>query len=331
MARIFVAGFEGGDSDVTKFTTVSGATVVSSSGLSMDGSYCLRLGGSLTGYASLAVTSDDEMYAAFLFRKENGSTSGMISFFSGTTPIASLLSLTGTELLAAYMGTGTFLALSAISLAEDTTYLIEVYYKLADSGGRFSVKVNGISAFDFTGDTKPGADSTFNIIKFGYNSSMAAVYGNAVYDNIILDTTSWIGKTYIQKIVPDGAGATTNFTASTGANYTCVDEVPAVTTDYVYSNTNNHVDTYTAGALTGTIGTIKSVSVNAYAIKEGSATPQNLQLVTRPGSTDRVSASVAIPTSYAVLQGIWEVNPDTSAAWAESEVNATEIGVKVVA
>lgn len=330
MARIKIIGHEGGTSDITKYSSYSGATVISSTGLDMDSNYCLDCNAA-TEYAGVAFTADDEMYTAFLYRPTTLDNVCPISFWSGGTLIFSLRIFADGSINA---NAGGVLASSFTGLmTANATRFMEVYYKLADSGGRISVKINGVvvQGLDFTGDTKPSTDATFDAIRFGSAGVSTLTQGFAYFDNIILDTTAWIGKTYIQGLAVTGAGATTQLTPSAGNNYACVDEIPASATDYVYSNTNNHIDTYVAGDLTGTIGTIKSVSVNACAIKEGAATPTNLQLVTRPGSTDRVSADVAIPTSYAVLQAIWELNPDTSAAWVEAEVNATEIGIKVVA
>lgn len=330
MARIFTAGFEGGTGDITKFSGIDGANVISSSGLDMDGSYCLACDGG-SDFARISITADDEMYFAFLYRCSTigGSGNALIGFYSDATLLGRLVTAGGTSnVMQAMSGSSTLLASSAQALAENTTYFVEVYYKLADSGGRFAVKLNNISAIDFTGDTKPSTQTTFNGVVFGISGSTLS-YG--YFDNIILDDADWIGKTYIQGLAVTGAGTTTQFTPSAGANYACVDEIPVSTTDYISTNTNDHLDTYALANLTGTLGLIKSVSVNAYAIKEGSATPQNLKLAMLSGSTTDLSAGKAIPTSYAVLSNIWETDPDTSSAWDESGVNALEVGVKSAA
>ena len=64
-------------------------------------------------------------------------------------------------------GDGTTLQVSAEALTIGQTYLIEVYFSLADSGGRSVVKVDHIPWIDYTGDTKPGADTTIDNVFWG--------------------------------------------------------------------------------------------------------------------------------------------------------------------
>jgi hypothetical protein len=155
---------------------------------------------------------------------------------------------------------------------------------------------------------------------------------NIYWDDIILDDANWIGPTSIQGLVPTGAGATTGFTPSTGANYAAVDEVPASDADYVYTNTPNVVDTYALGNLTGTINSVKAVQVQARCMQEGSPAVPKVQLVTRPASTDRVSASKSVQTFVPKsVFNIWELNPEDSAAWEQADVDGMEIGIKAVA
>jgi hypothetical protein len=67
-------------------------------------------------------------------------------------------------------------------------------------------------------------------------------------------------------------------------------------------------------------------------MQEGSPAVPKIQLVTRPVSTDRVSASKDVQTfAPKSVFNIWELNPEDSAAWAEADVNGMEIGVKAVA
>jgi len=279
MARIFLDGFESGGLD--QFTSSSGATVVSSSGLSMDGNYCLLLGAD--GKASINLSSSiTELYLAFAYRPTGLSyyTNTVFSIWSVSTNLMQLKINDDGDFYAVANG------LSGLSYPGfctiNQTYFFEVYYKLDNVSGRVVVKSNGVSLFDSSGDTNPGAYTGFNIVMFGKDTAPWAT-GNAYYDNIILDSANWIGKTYIQGLAVTGVGTTTQLTPSTGSNYTCVDEIPASDTDYVYSNTVDQLDTYTLADLTGTIGTIKAVQVQSRVVKEGSATPQNVKLAVRSG------------------------------------------------
>jgi hypothetical protein len=107
-----------------------------------------------------------------------------------------------------------------------------------------------------------------------------------------------------------------------------VEEIPASDSDNVTVNSNDQVDTYAAGNLTGSIGSVVCVQVQARAVKEGASTPQNLALVVRTGGTDYPSADKAVPTVAKSLCNLWETNPNTAVAWTESDVNGAEIGIR---
>jgi len=323
MARIFLDGLESGGVDL--FTANSGATVVSTSGLSMDGTYCLEINGS-GDYVTKNVTAASEMYFAFLYRPTSYSNS-IIAFYMGAVLLGQLrLSSTGN--IVTYSST-TILQTSADILAIGTTYLIEVHYKIADSGGQLDVKLNGLQILTYLGDTKPGTETTFNSFRLGYVTS--SQYGYAYYDNIILESSGWVGSTHIQALLPTAAGTTTEFTPSAGANYACVDERPASNADYVSINAVDKTDTYAMGDLVGAIGAIKAVQVQARVVREGDSVPLNIKLAVRSGGSDYLSANNAIPSSASGVAAIWEVDPDTSSAWLSAGVNAIETGFKTAA
>ena len=55
---------------------------------------------------------------------------------------------------------------------------------------------------------------------------------------------------------------------------------------------------------------------------------QNLQMSVRTGGSDFFSSNVAISSSFATGQTIFDQNPDTAADWTTSEIDAVEIGLK---
>ena len=323
MARVFIDGFESGQFDLWD-TLVATYSVVSSAGLDMDGDYCAYL---TTGRADKDVTADDEMYFAFLYRPATSDARGVLSLYKDSTLMLDLRKVDATTPLKAYRGT-TLLDTGTQNFVLNTTYLIEVHIKIADSGGRFEVKVDSVSDIDFTGDTKEGANTQFNKVKLGYGS---ITYAYAYYDNFIMDDAAWIGETKIQAILPTGAGNSTNWTPSAGANYACVDERPASDADYVSINAVDTVDTYVAGNMVGGIDSVKCVQVQSRTELDGSPIPTNLKLVARSGGTDYFSGDKAVPAEPKSLWNIWENNPADAAAWEEADVNAMEIGIKSAA
>jgi hypothetical protein len=305
--------------------TVSGGTVPAAVA-GMDGSYNLLL--DITDFVQKVLPEDDEYYVAFRWRSPNNYNLALITFYNGATALGWLGRAATTGILTVYIGTGSGSPLlsSASGLSINTTYLVEVRFKPLNSGGVFQVKINGILVIDFSGDTTPGA-TTITSIKLGSQT----YYGWAYFDNIVVDNAAWPGNTKIQAIVPTGAGTAAQWTPSAGANYECVDEVPASEADYIQTNTVDHLDTYAVGDLVGTIATVKCVQAQALAIAEGAPTPPDIQLAVRSGGTDYFSADKQVPTGSAQLSHLWETDPATAAAWLEAGVNAMEIGVKAVA
>jgi hypothetical protein len=326
--RIFIDGYESGNHAM--WDAESNANVVSSAGLDMDGDYCLDLN-FLYEYVSKDITLTDEMYFAFLYRPTNAANSEeMLCTYNGGTSLIHIVRTSTSGVITGRSGISTLLVTGTASLSINTTYLIEVHIKIADSGGRIEVKVDGIQDIDFTGDTKPGADTQFDKVRLG-NGPAAAYPTYAYFDNFIMDDAAWIGDTNIQAVVPTSAGNSTNWTPSAGSNFECVDERPASDVDYVSINANDVVDTYTMADLSGSIDNIKCVQVQSRTRTEGAPTPANLKLVVRSGGADYVSGDKAVPASEKSLWNLWETNPADSAAWEEADVNAMQVGIKSAA
>jgi hypothetical protein len=327
MARKFIDGFESGGDDL--WDAENNATVVSSAGLDMDGDYCLDLN-AITEYIEKNITATDTIYLAVLWRFTSASQSkGIFTVKKDGTVLATVRKNGTSYLLEATRGT-ILVATGTKTLNINTTYLIEAYIKIDDAAGKITVKVDGVQDIDFTGDTKPGADTQFNRVLLGYNGN-AGTYSQAYFDNFIMDDAAWIGDTKIQAVVPTGAGATTGWTPSAGNNWACVDEKPASDVDYVSINVNDVTDTYAAGNLAGTIGTVKCVQVQSRMRIDGAPTPNNIKLVVRSGAADYLSGDKAVPSSEKSLWNLWETDPADAAAWTEADVNAMEIGVKSAA
>ena len=327
MARVFIDGFEAGD--LKLWDLVVGAWIVT--GIAgMDGTYCLSCDSFGDYYAHKYVPAAPEYYLAFRYRGSSASyASSICYFFNGTTQLARLRRNPSSGFLEIRRGTGygTVLATGAIAVNVGTPFLIEVHYKPHNTEGVFQVKVGGILDIDFAGDTTDGA-TAIDAIRLGGDGGY---YASCWFDNVVVDDAAWPGNTKIQAIKPTGAGNSTQWTPSAGANYACVDEVPPSESDFITTNTIGHLDLYAAGDLAGAIGSVKCIQVQALAKAEGSPSPHNLQLAVRTNGADYFSGDKAVPSSSTPLSNLWEANPDTEAPWQEAEVNAMEIGAKAVA
>jgi hypothetical protein len=213
-------------------------------------------------------------------------------------------------------------------MSPNVTYHIQVYAYIHDSSGRFVVKVDGITDIDFTGDTK--YQSTDQVNQVGFGSSPSAQVGSfqGYIDNFVLDSSDYPGLSYVAKVAPTGAGASAQWTPSAGSNWDCVEEVPASDANYVSCTAVDQVDTYACGDLPAEADLVKAVQVCARSRKEGSPTPQQINVAVRTGGANYFSADAPLSYSYWHYEKLWENNPGTSNPWSVSEVNAIEIGIK---
>lgn len=341
MALLFMDGFDANDFALkwTGYQNVSTSTTTRfSTGRSVSiSNYFWQL------YKNIPATSD--LYVGFALYTASGGWAGnyesYISFHtnSGTTP-QFRLKLVAPTTLSIVRHDGTTLASSAAGVMRlDAWQYIEVYAKVADSGGRATVRVNGVTVIDFTGDTKHnGTLDTIDMICLG-DTYPGFNYGprvtTLVDDLYICDATgpapynTFLGDVRVHTTSPTGAGNSTQFTPSTGANYAAVDEIPYSATDYVSAIPSGTKDTYQMGDLTVTPNTIFGVQSNIIAkkIDAGTAT---IRPIIRSGGTDYAGTSSALITNDVTYSHVRTDDPNTSTAWTASGVNNLEAGMEIV-
>ncbi len=123
-----------------------------------------------------------------------------------------------------------------------------------------------------------------------------------------------------------GAGANPG-----AANWMAVSENPPDDNNsYVTDATVSDQDRYTFPAIAAS--QVFAVVVNMRAEKDDAAV-RTIRAVTKSGATtaDNGSDFALTQNSYADFQGIFETDPNTSAAWTQAGVNAAEFGVKTTA
>ncbi len=332
MSRIFIDGIESGSLDLWD-SNLGGVTASTTQKYS--GSYAAKTLSGSQAYLAKGISSITaiKFKLCFYLNIVPAASYQMFLQFGNADGAQMGISINPTS-LALELRRGTTLVASGTKvITTNNWYQLEGYLSIANAGGIGQLRLNGIASpleIDFSGDTQEQAANTITLIKLG-NLGLAN-NGLWYFDDMIFDTTDWVGNTRIQAIIPNGAGTNTNWTPSAGANYECVNEIPPSDTDYVETNINDILDTYACSNLSGTIDNIKCVQIQARCIKEGDPTPENLQLAVRSGGADYVSGNKAVPSILPVsLFNIWETDPNTSLAWTVSGVNDAEIGQKAVA
>lgn len=316
--------------DVSFWSASNGCTAANTDPLPPSGDYYWKITGNSMYATCNLPAAKTEIYMRFRL-SISAVTSATLKWpeiRTGTTLVADLRLNIGTQRIEATVN-GSVVGTSTIALTADTWYLIEVYFKEADSGGRFSVKVDGNTEIDYTGDTKPSTGTTFDNIRFFSATGIdVCVDDLAINDTTGATDNSWLGDGRIASFAPTSDSSASWFASSGSVHYILVDDAPPDDDgSYVWISGSSYtvVDKYGCEDydLTGT--SIISVWTEVRA-KKSSADSAILKLgLLPPGMlTDSLHSGSPLTTSYSRLTGArLTVNPHTSISWTESDVSGT--------
>lgn len=227
---------------------------------------------------------------------------------------------------------------SDCNLVDGHWHHIEMNLIADPSAGTCQIWVDEKLLIDVSGDTSNSASgdcTTLNTMTIRCPRSAGSTAGTDIeIDDIVIwndtgtDFTGQLGFHRIEAKLPDGAGNYTDFTPSAGSNYQNVDEAgtPDDDTTYNESSAANDKDTFTVGNLS-IANDVKGVSVKVYAKTTGTGTARAM---IRSASTDATETTETMTTSYDTYRGVFEVDPNGSAAWSVSAFNSLEAGYEVI-
>jgi hypothetical protein len=179
--------------------------------------------------------------------------------------------------------------------------------------------LNGVQHVTYTGDIAVLSQTTLDIIwcmrtgnNYGYISELILA------DE---DTRTLSLKT----LAPDAAGTTNTFTGA----YTAIDDVTLDYSDIIYSTANDQeFQANLTGMPTGDF-TVRGVKVAIRAA--AGAGGQDAQFGIRTNSTTYLSADLSLTSSWETEEVYYSTNPNTSARFTGSEIDALQLAVKSVA
>lgn len=236
---------------------------------------------------------------------------------------------------------GTTLGTSSFTVSPATWYFIELKATIANSISADSciVRVNGIEVLNLAAgtDTQATANAYANKLYIAGPGSAIEVTYTYIDDLYVCDQSGsanndFLGDVRVDAIYPDGDGAYSEWTPSTGStHYNLVDETAPNTTDYVSSDTVGQRDSYTFADLPAiTTVTVHGLQVNAAALNDD-AGARSIATFARAGSNNQDGTGEALNTSQVYVRQISEINPNTSEAWTQGGVNGAQFGVVVTA
>jgi hypothetical protein len=225
-----------------------------------------------------------------------------------------------------YYSATTTLGTSTETISTATWYYLQLYVRVHDTTGQVIIKLDGTEVVNVNNvDTKNTGTGYINAVR--YTNDTDIYYGphffaDASGSDFTALSTDILDLTLL---VPDGAGNSTQFTPSTGANYQTVDENPVSQTDYNESSTDTHKDTFAMEDATSAIDV--PYCVIPYVIGERTdATAFSLNAVVRHSSSEAAGADKTMALTMLEAKHYAHVNPSTGIAWTKSEASAMECG-----
>jgi hypothetical protein len=313
----FASGFEAGA--VPGGISNSGCTIVSG------GTYgrALRVGATAADTATITVTgSPSEVYIGLFWHPRTywAAFAGFwnIDFILNDGMICNIVwQQTYWQMLINGVSKGTGATLT------NTYYNLQLYLKVSDAGGEFTLKVNGNSDISFSGDTKPSTGTYVTSVRF--RDTGGSTYHCDV-DNVVVGTGGWPGVIYCSTLVPSADGASQNWTRSSGSDgWALIEEIPATDSDYVSTDTNED-DTYELGDFDSSQRVPLFAVVNVRASRLGSDS-QRLTALATDGSNTLTGTAYLPGLTFGQHEDLFTTAPD-GGAWSDSDLDALKVGVR---
>ena len=142
----------------------------------------------------------------------------------------------------------------------------------------------------------------------------------------VTNTATRLGESRVLVLYPNADTADADWTPSAGADhYATIDEAVNGDTDYVASGTVGALDVCELSDLGVTPDSIQAAQVTMCARKDDAAS-REVRCKVKSGAAVANGTPHALTASYMYNRDIFETDPDTSAAWTSSGVDACRSG-----
>jgi len=213
-------------------------------------------------------------------------------------------------------------------------YNIECYVKPRNSGGEFTVKLDGTQILTYSGNTTANAESCDGFRLYpGHATGNNMTWWDdiAVNDNSGSVNNSWIGRINLWPLYARGTGDVTQLSRGgldLGANYAQVRDPDPTGQTFVQGDNGNY-DLY----LVDTLDLPAGATINNIIVQVVGKSTSGLGYVAPMIKADDIEAQgddkLLTSGFLSVRQQAWAINPKTSTAWTESDLSTLQIGVKI--
>lgn len=208
---------------------------------------------------------------------------------------------------------------------------------LHTSTGSVVVQLDGVTVLSLTGiATSSVISNVTHIYMAGASGSAASSFWDDIYVCDDVDATAtqgrpnndFLGDLSVRTLLPTGAGDTTQWTPSTGTNWSAVDETPPVTTDFVSDSTTGHRDLYALADITGVASAVYAVREGLY-VSKSDAGPILVKPVVKENSTVTADPAQGVAVTAGAVYGVMKATKPSGGLWTQTDVNALQVGQEV--
>jgi len=344
MALKWIDGFESygvtnGNSAVgvaSKYTSSGGTLTIRAGRL---GGHALSLSGSQTLSTPVFAANDTWIVGFAFFYVHVAATEQQIMLFKdGATNQCSLYLLPTGELKFYRSDQGSNLGISSGARIRSGVWnYIEVKVKISTTTGTVDIHVNGVSVLSLTSkNTDQGASSQATKIALGASSAGSDQFTFDDYyvcDKSGSNNTTFLGPQKVTTIFPTGDNGTNQY-AATGAGTTHADRVKEnpydSSTTYVSDSTSGDTEEWDYANTGSEVTSIKGVQMNTV-FETDSASAFSIKNHVNSGGTSSDDAGTAgVNGTYNTSPRLVETDPNTSALWTKTNLDASLFGVKTV-
>jgi hypothetical protein len=224
--------------------------------------------------------------------------------------------------------TSTVLATATGAISTGSWHYLDTQISVNASTGSMTLYLDGVQVISYSGNTGSLAIDT---LVLGPQASINVSTGLGAYDDLYVTSTSTrVGERRVETLYPDAAGASSAWTPLSGANYANVNATLNNNgATYVSTVAASASDLYQIGPLAGTPTTIDAVQTRISCAKSDAGS-HTLKSQIKSGSTTTLGATYAVPGTFLYDCDIYTVDPNTSAAWTYTGVNACQIGQELI-
>lgn len=278
---------------------------------------------------------------AFAFNDRQRVVGSFLRFQEGST-VHVAVGFDESGYITAWRGDTTTLLVSTnkralFGLGDKRWYYLEVQVTVSDTVGSISIWVDGQLISTTTNiDTRNGGTGIIDRVSVGFTASGQTVRTQTYIDDFYcLDTTGTLNNSRLGGVccgtLTPTADSSVSWTPNAGTNnWSRVELADAGL--YVTSSTAGQRDLYVVTDYPDPPYNIniKAVEVVAFALSDTN-TADTMKLIIKPASTVYSTSTFPVNSStYGSWRvfNVWELNPETSAAWTRSEVNALTLGIE---